>query len=315
MDARALEWLRRRTTDAAEWPVERLLEIKRDRRISVVIPARDEEATVADVVSMVRRELVEAVPLVDELIVMDSLSGDATADRARSAGAATWSVASVLPQLGVRAGKGEALWKSLFVTTGDLLVFVDADLTEWGTHFVTGLVGPLLADADVHLVKGFYDRVLDSEHVVSVEGGRVTELVARPLLALHWPQLSGVVQPLAGEWAIRRTAAERLAFPVGYGVEMATLLDVASTHGLDAVAQVDLGKRAHRHQNLHDLGAMATGILAVAARRLDLDVAAVPAVLPRLDSTRQWEERPVPMDERPAAISLPQYADRGAVDA
>src|SRR5690606_24640663 len=184
---------------------------------------------------------------------IDSLSSDATAARARQAGADVYSVADISPELGVRPGKGEALWKSQFVTDAEILVFLDADLTEWGLHFVTGLLGPMLTRDEVLLVKGYYDRVLESESDVSLEGGRVTELVARPWLALHRPELSAVVQPLGGEWAIRRSLFESLSIPCGYGVEIATLLDTHSAHGLDAIAQVDLGRRAHKHQHLHNL--------------------------------------------------------------
>ncbi len=168
----------------------------------------------------------------------------------------------VLPSAGSFPGKGEALWKSLLVTKGDLLVFIDADLTRWGPHFVTGLLGPLLADEQVQLVKGFYTRVrTESDGSTSTEGGRVTELVARPLISLWWPELAGVVQPLAGEWAARRSLMESLSIPVGYGVELATLMDTSARYGLDAVAQVDLGSRAHRHQANHDLALMAAELL------------------------------------------------------
>lgn len=300
-------WFERSTTTADDWPLDQVIELKGDRRISVVIPARNEEATVADVVGLVKRDLVDTAPLVDELVVMDSLSSDATAARAEAAGARVHSVADVVPELGVRKGKGEALWKSLFVTSGDIVLFIDADLTEWGTHFVTALAGPLLADDDIQLVKGFYDRILDMGEGVSTEGGRVTELVARPLLALHWPELSGVVQPLAGEWAVRRTAAEQLPFPVGYGIETSALLDIDRTYGVDAIAQVDLGRRAHKHQNLHDLGAMAAEILAVAGRRLGIATDRDPIALARLDLERRWEVREVSTLERPPAIDIPSY--------
>ena len=174
----------------------------------------------------------------------------------------------VAPDLGTFPGKGEALWKSLLVTKGDLLVFVDADLTHWGPHFVTGLLGPLLADPQVLLVKGFYERLYTGgDGSVTADGGRVTELVARPLLSLWWPELAGVVQPLAGEWAARRDLMESLPVPVGYGVELAVLLDTAAAHGLDAVAQVDLGSRGHQHQASHDLAVMAAELLLVAERR------------------------------------------------
>lgn len=307
MDPRAADWFARRTSQAADWPLDRVLELKGERRISVVIPARNEEATVADVVAQIRADLVDGVPLVDELVVIDSLSSDATSQAAASARATVHHVADVVPELGVRAGKGEALWKSLFVTRGDVLVFVDADLTDWGTHFVTGLVGPMLADDATLLVKGFYDRVLDLGIGVSAEGGRVTELVARPLLATHWPELAGVVQPLAGEWAIRRSLFASLPVPVGYGVELATLLDTATRHGIDAIAQVDLGHRAHRHQNLHDLGAMAAELLVVAERRLGL-ATPEPLSLARFASDRTVTEKPIPTDERPPAATTTAYA-------
>jgi glucosyl-3-phosphoglycerate synthase len=239
-------WYRRRTSRWQDWPARRVLELKERQgaRISVVIPARNEEPTVGGVVSALSRALVTQTPLVDELVVMDSDSTDATARLAAEAGATVYGTRDVAPALGSYPGKGEALWKSLLVTKGDLLVFVDADLTRWGPHFVTGLLGPLLADEQVRLVKGFYARVrTESDGSVSTEGGRVTELVARPLISLWWPHLAGVVQPLAGEWAARRSLMESLSIPVGYGVELATLMDTVAGHGLDALAQVDLGTR------------------------------------------------------------------------
>jgi glucosyl-3-phosphoglycerate synthase len=263
-------WYARRTSHWRDWRADELLAAKHRQNItiSVIIPARNEERTVAGVVGAIARSLETRVPLVDELIVMDSDSTDATGDRAAAAGAKVYRTSEVLPEAGSFAGKGEALWKSLHVTTGDLLVFVDADLTSWGPHFVTGLLGPLLADDHVQLVKGFYTRVrTESDGSTSTEGGRVTELVARPLISLWWPELAGVVQPLAGEWAARRGLMESLPIPVGYGVEIATLMDTVSRHGLDAVAQVDLGSRAHRHQANHDLALMSAELLVVAERR------------------------------------------------
>jgi glucosyl-3-phosphoglycerate synthase len=267
MDDRTLAWFGRRTSRWQDWPLDRLLAAKRQLgvTISVVIPARNEERTVAGVVRAIGRALRS---LVDELVVMDSDSTDATAEVAASAGAVVYRAAEVLPEAGSFPGKGEALWKSLAVTSGDLLVFIDADLTRWGPHFVSGLVGPLLTTPQVQLVKGFYTRVrTEADGSTSTEGGRVTELVARPLISLWWPDLAGVVQPLAGEWAARRSLMESLSIPVGYGVELATLMDTAARHGLDAVAQVDLGSRAHRHQANHDLALMAAELLLVADRR------------------------------------------------
>lgn len=306
MDPRAAEWFLGSTSHAGEWTMADLLARKIDHRVSVVVPARNEVETVADVVGQIRRRLMVEHPLVDELVVMDSLSTDGTGERARSAGAQVWSVRAVRPELGVHPGKGEALWKSLFVTSGDLLVFIDADLTDWGTHFVTGLLGPMLSRKGVRLVKGFYDRRLDVGAGVAAEGGRVTELVARPWLALHRPELSGVVQPLAGEWAIRRDHFASLWVPRGYGVELATLLDTHERHGLEAIAQVDLGQRAHVHQSIHDLSAMATEIMAVAERRAGHQTpGSVP--LPLIQRDRTWLVRDVITAERPPAASIEAY--------
>lgn len=301
LDPRARAWFATCTSTWQDWPAADVVATKGEHRVAVVIPARNEEQTIADVVTQIRRDLVEDVPLVDELVVMDSLSSDQTAQVAADAGAVVHSVAEVRPELGVRAGKGEALWKSLFVTAADLLVFIDADLTDWGPHFVTGLVGPLLASETTVLVKGFYDRQLDFGEGIAAEGGRVTELVARPWLALNRPELSAVVQPLAGEWAVRRAHIERLSIPVGYGIEIATLIDTADRAGVDAVAQVDLGRRGHRHQNLHDLGAMAYELLAVAERRNGREAASSIGVMPAITRDRTWQLRTVDLTERPPA--------------
>jgi glucosyl-3-phosphoglycerate synthase len=274
MQNSAEAWFSQRTSNWRDWPLPQLMSWKQGQatRISVVIPARNEERTVGGVVSAVRDALMAEVPLVDELVVMDSDSTDATAEVARRAGATVYRCREVEPALGAYPGKGEALWKSLFVTGGDILVFLDADLTRWGTHFVTGLLGPLLADGEVRLVKGCYERLRagaggDIADNQGAGGGRVTELVARPLLNRWWPELAGVAQPLAGEWAVRRDLMESLAVPVGYGVELAVLIDTAARFGVGAVAQVDLGERAHRHQSDADLGIMAAELLVVAERR------------------------------------------------
>src|SRR3954454_7150233 len=296
----AERWFACATSAADRWPVDRLLAAKDGRRISVVVPARNEAATIGEIVGRLRADLLDAVPLVDELLVIDSDSTDGTAAIAAEQGATVHAARAIRPDLGGHPGKGEALWKSQFVAGGDVLVFIDADLTAWGTHFVVGLLGPLLTRPEVELVKGFYDRVLDDgsgRH--APQGGRVTELVARPLINLRWPALAQVVQPLAGEWAIRRRTFAQLPVPVGYGVELATLLEVFERRGLDAVAQVDLGSRAHSHQSVHDLGLMAAEIIAVALRRLGPDVAATD--LWQFDRALDppWRARPVPLVERP----------------
>jgi glucosyl-3-phosphoglycerate synthase len=315
MDPAARHWFDTATFSGTESDPATLLAAKAagGRTVSVVIPARNEAATVAAVVSQIGESLL-AIGLVDELVVIDSDSSDGTAERARSAGAQVFAARDIVTGTEPVPGKGEALWKSLFVTSGDLLVFIDADLTEWGPHFVTGLLAPLLADPDTQLVKGFYDRMADDlpdgEHPVP-QGGRVTELCARPLLNLYWPQLAAVVQPLAGEWAIRRSLVETLSVPVGYGVEFASLTDTWQRHGLAAIAQVDLGRRGHRHQNVHDLGVMAAEILATAMRRLPGGPRPEePASrLQQFDrrASNGWLSRPVPTLERPAAIENRHY--------
>jgi glucosyl-3-phosphoglycerate synthase len=299
-----------------DWSPDDLLAAKRRSGLSVslVIPARDEAPTIGDIVRRVRTALLVDLPLLDEVVVVDSDSGDATYAVAADAGATVHRVAEVRPDLGWAPGKGEAMWKSLFVTRGDVLVFMDADLLEWDTHFVTGLLGPLLTDPTVSLVKGFYERPLGTDPGTAYDGGRVTELVARPLIALHFPELGGLVQPLAGEWAVRRSVFETLEVPTGYAVEFAALVDTARAYGVDAIAQVDLGRRAHRHQPLRDLGAMATQILAAADRRLDRTAAGDrDAAAPDRVALRQFPAttdgvreatRLVRLGSRPAAVSL-----------
>lgn len=311
----ARHWFAAHTHHHDEFSVARLVSLKREMgsTVSVVIPARNEESTIASIVGPIRSELVDGCHLVDELVVIDSYSEDGTAAVARAAGARSVDVRDIAPELGTFPGKGEALWKSLFVTEGDILVFIDADLTQWGTHFVTGLLGPPLSSPATVLVKGFYDRLVEGEPAGGqhrVQGGRVTELVARPLLAQLWPELAAVVQPLAGEWAARRSLIEALPIPVGYGVEFAVLVDTYTSFGLDAIAQVDLGARAHEHQSIHDLGVMAAEILAVARRRCD-EAEPVETTLAQYirDRSEHWDERAVPVTQRPPAIAQRRAAD------
>ena len=304
-----------RTHHWADWSLEELLALKQRAAatVSLVVPARNEAATVGAVVSRVREALVDQAELVDEIVVIDSDSTDATFTVAGAAGAAVHRSRDVRPDLGSNPGKGEAMWKSLFVTRGDLLVFMDADLVDWDTHFVRGLLGPLLSDAEVALVKGFYERPLRSADgaEAAFEGGRVTELVARPLVALDWPQLAWVVQPLAGEWAVRRSLFERLSVPTGYAVELAALIDTHRLLGDPGIAQVDLGRRAHRHQSLRDLGAMAVQILAASHRRSRGPRSATgPESVTFHQPVRQGDDvdsadRVVPLVERPPAIGVP----------
>jgi glucosyl-3-phosphoglycerate synthase len=267
-------WFDANTSTWCDRSLAELLEAKTASGLSVslVVPARNEAATVGDVVGRVREALVETTDLLDEIVVIDSDSTDDTYAVATDAGALVHRSSEIRPELGSLPGKGEAMWKSLFVTKSDLLVFMDADLLDWDTHFVPGLLGPLLTRPEIALVKGFYERPLvnqdgTADDSAAYEGGRVTELVARPLLNLLFPELAGLVQPLAGEWAVRRSLFASLHVPTGYAVETTALIDTVRALGVEAIAQVDLGRRAHRHQALRDLGAMATQIVAAVLER------------------------------------------------
>lgn len=270
LDPRVDAWLARRSTRATDWTAEELLARKGTATVSVIIPARNEEATVGDIIRTIRSHLVERVPLVDEVLVVDSRSEDATAQVATAAGARVVAEQNVLPHLPPMRGKGEALWKGVASCTSDIIVFVDGDLHDFTPDYVTGLLGPLLTDPTVAYVKGFYHRPLVNGSSVQEDGGgRVTELVARPLLNMHWPHLAGFVQPLAGEYAGRRSVLEKIPFVAHYGVEIGHLIDLAELVGLDALAQVDLGHRRHRHQTLHGLGQMASQIMLTVHDRLE----------------------------------------------
>lgn len=303
-----MTWFERNTHHWREWDLDQLMAAKGETRVSLVVPARNEAATVGDVVTRLREALVDTVALLDEVVVIDSDSTDGTAQVAADAGAAVFASAAIRPDLGTHPGKGEAMWKSLFVTTGDVIVFMDADLVEWDTHFVPGLLGPLLTRPSVALVKGFYERPGETG---PLDGGRVTELVARPILSLLYPELAGLVQPLAGEWAVRRSLFASLSVPTGYAVELAALVDTVAALGVDAIAQVDLGTRDHRHQDLLDLGVMATQLIAAVQRRgldgLDRGEDRATVVLRQFRPTGDRiapTERAVPVVERPPAEGL-----------
>lgn len=261
-----------RTHHHTEFDPVDLLTRKRDQgvTVSVVLPALNEQGRVGRVAEVLRRATVEECPLVDDLVVIDGGSTDDTADEARRAGARVIAQADVLAHLGDRPGKGEALWKGLAATESDIVAYIDADIVDIGPRFVIGLLGPLLTDPDVVYTKAAYDRPLRLTGAPEqpTGGGRVTELMARPLLASFWPELAFLAQPLSGEYAGRRDVLESVPFVCGYGVEIALLIDLADRYGADRIAQVDLDRRVHDHQDLAALGRMATEILHVAMDRL-----------------------------------------------
>src|SRR5215472_2548314 len=236
----------RRSYDHRDFPASRILAAKRGHRVSVCLPARDESETVGDTVRTIRQALMEGVPVVDELIVIDDGSADDTAAVAAAAGARVVPAASVLPEYGVENGKGQAMWRGVHATSGDIVVFCDADIRSFDPGFVLGLLGPLLTRDDVNFVKGYYDRPLDGR---PGEGGRVTELMARPLISVFFPHLAGLHQPLAGECAARRDVLEAVPFVGGYGVDLGLLIDVSEQFGPAGLVQCDLGERVHRNRS------------------------------------------------------------------
>jgi glucosyl-3-phosphoglycerate synthase len=251
----------------SEFPPARL-QAARAESVSVCVPAREEAATIARVVGPLIG--LRAAGLIDQVVVLDDDSRDATGSIAAGLGAEVHRPAELLSGFGPVLGKGDAMWRSLTVLTGDIVCFVDADSEDFAEHFVRGLVGPLICEPGVQFVKGFYRRPFKNaaDDVDPTGGGRVTELTARPLLAAFYPELAGVRQPLAGEIAARRELLDRMAFCTGYAVEMGLLLDVWAEVGIDALAQVDLDARQNRHQQLEALTPMAAAVLAAVTRRL-----------------------------------------------
>ncbi|MFN8120981.1 MAG: glucosyl-3-phosphoglycerate synthase [Thermoleophilia bacterium] len=259
-------WLRTRTFAGPSFDPERLARLRRDGgvSVSVVLPALNVEGTVGTIVSAVRQHWMGPSGLVDELVVVDSHSTDGTAAEAAMAGARVVQDDEVLPGAGPGRGKGEAMWKSLAVTSGDLVLWLDSDVSDFDPAFVPGMLGPLLEVPEVAFTKAVYRRAMGSGD----DGGRVTEICARPLLNLFHPPLAALAQPLSGEQAGRRDLLESLPFFTGYAVEIGLLIDVLRARGLGALAQVDLGRRVHVNQPTAALGPMAYAITQAVLRRL-----------------------------------------------
>jgi len=251
---------------------EELVRKKNGNTIALVIPTLNESETIADIVTVLRTALMERVQLLDRIVVVDSGSSDDTSSLAREAGAEVITASEVLPELAAASGKGENLYKATYAVDADILCFLDGDIRQMDPRFVCGLVGPLLCDREIQFVKAYYDRPAQAAEKGARDrpqgGGRVTEILVRPLFSLFRPNLSRIIQPLSGEYAARRSLLCQLPFPVGYGVEMAHLLDIESRYGMDVIAQTDLEERIHRHHGTAELGRMAFAILQVFIRRL-----------------------------------------------
>jgi glucosyl-3-phosphoglycerate synthase len=280
--------------------------------VSVCLPARDEAGTIGPIVAAVRRELVDATGLVDEIVVIDDGSRDATAEIAAAEGARVVAESSILPELPSGSGKGNALWKSLYVCRGDVICWLDADIRNFQTDFVTRLVQPMIDDPRVHFTKAYYRRPLHGE---PDGGGRVTELVARPLLSHLFPSLCDIIQPLSGEYAGRREILESLPFVEGWGVELGLLIDLAQRYGSDVITQVDLGVREHRNRPLEELGPQAFAILLAALRKAGVDdVSPLAAELASFDVDHRRVAIPVEVRERPPMRSIPAYRTRFGIE-
>jgi glucosyl-3-phosphoglycerate synthase len=295
-------------------PVESLAEskVRQHATISVVIPALNEEATIGPLVSMLHREMVRDCGLVDEIIVMNDASTDRTREVAEAAGARVVDTGSVLPQRAVPSGKGSALWKSQFVARGDVLVCLDADVKNFDTRFVYGLVGPLLTNPDVSFVKAFYTRpfVVANNTVLQHYGGRVTEILVRPFLAAFCPELATLCQPLSGEYSFRKSFMNQLPMFSGYSVEIGLLLEIHRRFGMSCLAQVDMGVRYHRNRPVEELGKMSFGILRTILAKLqqssavELRTAASTEMISWLGGD-QWERTTIHEVELPPVGSLP----------
>ena len=266
------EWLEQRTFHHSNfWDVKWLMEEKERQglTISLCLPALNEEATIGQEIVILKAELYDRFRLVDEIAVIDSGSTDRTCEIAASFGADVYVASEHLKEEGDRRGKGENLWKALYLLKGDIIVYVDSDIRNIHPRFVYGLVGPLIQNPEVHYVKAFYDRPIAYSGLLRpTGGGRVTEILIRPLFSLFYPDLAAILQPLSGEYAGRRSILEQIPFPVGYGVETSMLIDIYQKLGLNAFAQTDLDQRVHRNQETIALGRMAFGVLRTFMSRL-----------------------------------------------
>jgi glucosyl-3-phosphoglycerate synthase len=316
-------WFAENTFSSTEYDdLQRLLALKHQQgvRISLGLSTLNEEQTIGDIIGQVQEHLMEKTPLLDEVVLIDSGSQDRTREIAAARGVPVYVHQEILPQYGAFSGKGEALWKSLYVLTGDIVAWCDTDIKNFHPRFVYGVIGPLLRERRLVYCKGFYRRPIQfGEKIQASGGGRVTELTARPLLNLFYPELSGMLQPLSGEYAGRRFALEAVPFFTGYGVETGLLIDLLERHGLNALAQVDLLERIHRNQELIPLSKMAFAITQVVIQRLEQRQRAsllepvnqtMKLITQRADGSFHLELREIRDHERPPMLHIPEYRHR-----
>jgi glucosyl-3-phosphoglycerate synthase len=316
------KWFAENTYNANEFQeLKELLALKQKQKvtISLALPALNEEDTVGKVITITKRELMDHVPLLDEIVLIDSNSTDKTRDIAKKLGIPVYVHQEILPQYGARTGKGEALWKSLYVTHGDIILWIDTDIVNIHPRFLYGILGPLLLRPEIVFVKGYYRRPITlNGKTESSGGGRVTELTARPLLNLFYPELSGVIQPLSGEYGGRRSALEHMPFSSGYGVETGLLIDIFEKYGLNAIGQVDLLERVHHNQRLEALSKMAFAIIQTVVRRLERryernvleDVNKTMKLIRYDQDVLYLDVNEIAELERPAMVEIPEYCER-----
>ncbi len=311
-------WIEKNTYHHSKfWDLKQLVETKEEKNltISLCLPTLNEEKTIGKEIIIFKSELMERYPLIDEIAVIDSGSDDNTLEVAKNFGADTYLASDILPDLEPKRGKGENLWKAIYQLKGDIIVYVDADISNIHPRFVYGLVAPLIYRDEVKYVKAFYDRPLSFSGTVRASGGgRVTEILVRPLFSLFFPELTAIIQPLSGEYAVRRDVLEQIAFPIGFGVETSHLIDIYHKYGMEAFAQTDLDKRVHENKPTIDLGKMSFGILQTFIKRVKalgvLEGAEHTTTLRQFQALKdRYEQNLIEIveEERPPMIEIDEY--------